>query len=93
MIDHYSTYVYIRMTTAASVLVFLTYPSVSQIIFNGIPCEQLDESEWWLRSDLARPPRVRNTKEYSSTYLAMGFANVRAGTNTRRGVFGYPPEH
>ena len=28
----------------------------------------------------ARPPRVRNTKGYSSTYLAMGFANVRAGT-------------
>ena len=34
-----------------------------------------------------------NTKGYSSTYLAMGFANVRAGTQTRRGVFGYPPEH
>ena len=41
----------------------------------------------------ARPPRVRNTKGYSSTYLAMGFANARAGTQTRRGVFGYPPEH
>ena len=27
-----------------------------------------------------------NTKGYSSTYLAMGFANVRAGT-------WYPPEH
>ena len=27
-----------------------------------------------------------NTKGYSSTYLAMGFANVRAGTR-------YPPEH
>ena len=38
-------------------------------------------------------PRVRNTKGYSSTYLAMGLANVRAGTQTRRGVFGYPPEH
>ena len=36
------------------------------------------------------PPRLRrlsgNTKGYSSTYLAMGFANVRAGT-------WYPPEH
>ena len=27
-----------------------------------------------------------NTKGYSSTYVAMGFANVRAGTR-------YPPEH
>ena len=34
-----------------------------------------------------------NTKGYPSTYLAMGFANVRAGTQKRRGVFGYPPEH
>ena len=34
-----------------------------------------------------------NTKGYSSTYLAMGFANVRAGTQKRRGVFEYPPEH
>ena len=34
-----------------------------------------------------------NTKGYSSTYLAMGFASVRAGTQTRRAVFGYPPEH
>ena len=32
----------------------------------------------------ATPPR--NTKGYSSTYLAMEFANVRAGTR-------YPPEH
>ena len=31
-------------------------------------------------------PRPANTKGYSSTYLAMGFANVRAGTR-------YPPEH
>ena len=37
--------------------------------------------------------RCGNTKEYSSTYLAMGFANVRAGTQKRRAVFGYPPEH
>ena len=29
---------------------------------------------------------LRNTKGYSSTYLAMGFANVRAGTWD-------PPEH
>ena len=34
-----------------------------------------------------------NTKGYSSTDLAMGFANVRAGTQKRRAVFGYPPEH
>ena len=27
-----------------------------------------------------------NTKGYSSTYLAMGFANVRAGTQKRRAV-------
>ena len=38
-------------------------------------------------------PSLSNTKGYSSTYLAMGFANVRAGTQKRRGVFGYPPEH
>ena len=38
-------------------------------------------------------PSHHNTKGYSRTYLAMGFANVRAGTQTRRGVFGYPPEH
>ena len=30
--------------------------------------------------------RCGNTKGYSSTYLAMGFANIRAGTR-------YPPEH
>ena len=29
---------------------------------------------------------------YSSTYLDMEFANVRAGTKTRRAVLGYPPE-
>ena len=34
-----------------------------------------------------------NTKGYSSTDLTMGFANVRAGTQKRRAVFGYPPEH
>ena len=34
-----------------------------------------------------------NTEGYLSTYLAMGFANVRAGTQKRRAVFGYPPEH
>ena len=34
-----------------------------------------------------------NTKGYSSTELATGFANVRAGTQKRRAVFGYPPEH
>ena len=38
-------------------------------------------------------PPPCNTKGYSSTYLAMGFANVRAGTQKRRAVFGYPPEH
>ena len=32
------------------------------------------------------PACERNTKGYSSTYLAMGLANVRAGTR-------YPPEH
>ena len=31
-----------------------------------------------------------NTKGYSSAYLAMGFANVRAGTQKRRGVFWVP---
>ena len=38
-------------------------------------------------------PRLFNTKGYSSTYLAMGFAGVRAGTQKRRGVLGYPPKH
>ena len=37
--------------------------------------DKIGKSEW-----------VSNTKGYSSTYLAMGFANVRAGTR-------YPPEH
>ena len=37
----------------------------------------------WYEKYLSRPG---NTKGYSSTYLAMGFANVRAGT-------WYPPEH
>ena len=32
------------------------------------------------------PASVNNTKGYSSTYLAMACANVRAGTR-------YPPEH
>ena len=40
-----------------------------------------------------RPPAVGNTKGYSSTYLAMGFASVRASTQKSRAVFGYPPEH
>ena len=48
-----------------------------------------------LQRPLARAPLLAvcagtqvslNTKGYSSTYLAMGFANVRAGTR-------YPPEH
>ena len=37
--------------------------------------------------------RGGNTKGYSSTYLAMVFANVRAGTQKSSGVFGYPSEH
>ena len=38
-------------------------------------------------------PSSCNTKGYSSTYPAMGFATVRAGTQKRRAVFGYPPGH
>ena len=34
----------------------------------------------------------RATREYSSTYLAMEFANVRAGTQKRRGSQGVRPE-
>ena len=45
---------------------------------DGNPIYQLAES-----APLLQPG---NTKGYSSTYLAMGFANVRAGTR-------YPPEH
>ena len=43
---------------------------------------------WLEELDVPRCPPVEggNTKGYSSTYLAMGFANVRAGTR-------YPPEH
>ena len=33
-----------------------------------------------LAAAAAGPPPLSNTKEYSRTYLAMGFANVRAGT-------------
>ena len=36
---------------------------------------------------VARHQHPLNTKGYSSTYLAMGFANVRAGTQKRRGDF------
>ena len=36
---------------------------------------------------------LSSTKGYSSTDLAMGFANVWAGTQKRRAVFGYLPEH
>ena len=39
---------------------------------------------------LSHPPPY---KGYSSTYVAMGYANVRAGTQTSSGVFGYPPAH
>ena len=42
--------------------------------------------EYW-----ARPTDAGNTKGYSSTYLAMGFANVRVGT--RWAGTRYPPEH
>ena len=56
-----------------------------------------DESEWlgWRRKLAVRAlPVLRNTQGYSSTYLAMGFADVRAGTSVaRRGVYGHPPEH
>ena len=38
-------------------------------------------------------PSLSNTKGYSSTYLAMVFAYVRAGTQKQRAVFGYLPEH
>ena len=45
-------------------------------------CQSARSASLW-HSDCFRRP---NTKGYSSTYLAMGFANVRAGT-------WYPPEH
>ena len=43
-----------------------------------------DENDWWSTAGPSSPNH--NTKGYSSTYLAMGFAHVRAGT-------WYPPEH
>ena len=42
----------IRSSRAAMVLVFFVYPSVSQTIFQGISCVQLDQTEYWLASDL-----------------------------------------
>ena len=36
---------------AASAVVFLLYPSVSQIIFQGLACVQLDANEYWLNAD------------------------------------------
>ena len=38
------------------------------------------------QATVAQDPRGLNTKGYSSTYLAMGFANVRAGTWSRYGI-------
>ena len=35
----------------ASFVVFLFYPRVSQTIFQGVGCTQLDEGEWWLTVD------------------------------------------
>ena len=57
----------------------------------GIPFEHYKGGEGFpfsiTREDTSQLPRApRNTKGYSSTYLAMGFANVRAPTR-------YPPEH
>ena len=43
----------------------------------------------WYRLAARPVPPLRNTKGYSSTYLAMGFANVRAGTQKRRGLLYY----
>ena len=42
------------------------------------------------QSHLGAPKLSRNTKGYPSIDLAMGFANVRAGT---RAGTRYPPEH
>ena len=45
------------------------------------------------RTEPARPAQTpANTKGYSSTYLAMGFANVREGTQKRRGGFWVPAQ-
>ena len=56
------------------------------------PCTRGGTRSWqWSRPAalhlplLMRVQPLRNTNGYSSTYLAMGFANVRAGTR-------YPPE-
>ena len=42
-------------------------------------CDQRDERLGWM-GDADLSVQVSNTKGYSSTDLAMGFANVRAGT-------------
>ena len=55
------------------------YPLIAETTMVNRP--NVDGKSW---KGPSRPPH--NTKGYSSTYLAMGFANVRAGT-------WYPPEH
>ena len=58
--------------------------------YRGVPAR--------VSSGIIGPSPPPNTKRYSSTYLTMGFAYVRAGTQKRRAqkrraVFGYQPEH
>ena len=62
---------------------------VSTCMCHGCPWDRLQLRG--VNGFAARPPRVRTTKGYSSTYLAMGFANVTARDGAA--VFGYPPEH
>ena len=40
-----------KMFRVASFIVFIFYPRVSQTIFQGIGCTQLDDGEWWLTVD------------------------------------------
>ena len=58
--------------------------AADEALFFKLNLDLVRAQGWWSQTGASHPPR--NTKGYSSTYLAMGFANVRAGT-------WYPPKH
>ena len=98
---------FIKMKCADTVCAFSTetkFPVLTRPIsnpqdpFSLIFCPQMSGAQVEVRDgggvEIYGPSMpALNTKGYSSTDLAMGFANVRAGTQTRRAVLGYPPEH
>ena len=44
-----------KAVKAFLVVTFLLYPTVSQTVFQGIACTQLDSDEYWLTADLSTP--------------------------------------